>query len=95
MQVYVDDMQLNNDGVIWLEKQDGTQVYGIAELHGCEDANCKDGKRTQNLTAEYKEFVFDVSEAEVAECTLYGRFSKFTEMVEGDWNVTFTLPNEE
>ncbi len=90
VQVYIDDMQLNNDGVIWLEKQDGTQIYSVAELHGCEDR-----AQMQNLTAEYKEFVFNVSEAEAAECALYGRFSKFTDKVEGEWNVTFTLPEEE
>lgn len=32
---------------------------------------------------------------ELAECTLYGKFTMFTVSVAGDWKVTFTMPNEE
>ncbi len=86
-QLYIEGLKLNNDGVIWLEKSDGTQVYSIAELSGCEDR-----AQMGNLAACWKEFVFAIDEEELAECTLHGSFQRFTNMIEGDWRVTFTLP---
>ncbi len=90
VQLRIDDLKLNNDGMIWLEMSDGTEISSIRELRGCEDR-----EQLNDLTACWKEFVFAVDEAELADCALKGRFQRFTTMVEGDWSVTFTLPNEE
>ncbi len=89
-QLYIDDLKLNNDGVIWLEKADGTEVYSITELQGCEDR-----AQMNDLTACWKEFVFAVGEDELEEYSLKGVFWRYNDIVEGDWEVTFTLPNEE
>ena len=43
----------------------------------------------------YAEALKQCSEEELAECTLYGKFTMFTVSVAGDWKVTFTLPNKE
>lgn len=90
VQVRLDELKLNNDGVLWLQKTDGTEVFEVSELRGC-----KDKSELNDLTGCWKEFVFAVDEDELAEYSLRGKFQTFTTMVEGDWEVTFTLPNEE
>ncbi len=87
VQMYYEDLDLNNNGDIFLQKADGTKIHSIAEFQGCTDRN-----QINDLESVYKDYVFDISVEELAEYTLYGDFTKFTTLVEGGWEVTFTLP---
>lgn len=87
---YMDELDLDNNGMVYLQNANGKIIEPIAGMHGCEERG-----NAENLTADYMDYVFDVSENELSEYTLYGYFGKYTNMVKGDWEVTFTLPNEE
>lgn len=89
LQLHYDDLWFYNIGGIWLEKPDGTEVGQFAELRGC-----KDKSERLNPPAAWKEYLFAVSEEELAECTLQGRFWRYRKMIEGDWHVSFVLPEE-
>lgn len=87
---YMESLDLDNNGMVYLQNANGRIIEPIAGMHGCEDR-----ENAKNLTADYMDYVFDISENELSEYTLYGYFGKYTNMVKGDWRVTFTLPNEE
>jgi len=42
---------------------------------------------------DYEEFVFDVSPEELENYTLHGDFYTASELIEGDWRITFPLEN--
>ncbi len=87
VQFYMDALNFDNNGMVYLQNANGKKIDAITGMHGCEDRS-----QIDDLTADYMDYVFDISEEELAEYTLYGYFGKYSNMVKGDWEVTFTLP---
>ncbi len=95
IQLRYDARLMDNHGSIWLQNENGE----VIECAGAIDAYLMEkppGAVYQPNTADnyYWEYVFDITEASLADYHLWGRFAKYTERMEGDWQVTFVLPEK-
>ncbi len=87
MQMHFEELDDLNTGTVSLLKADGTRIEPLAGMYGCEDKS-----KIHDLTSQYTDYLFDISEEELLDCRLYGDFRKHSDNVAGDWTVTFTLP---
>lgn len=85
MQVlYENILETDNHGRLWLESgAEKLECLGSLSFFG-EDGN-----------DSFEEYVFDVSPAQLTDCTLYGSFVTADTLIEGDWEITFPLTETE
>lgn len=83
-------LELDPHAWLYLVDQAGNRIeryYTFGTIEGMEN-----GEDTGNRI-DYEEFVFDVSPDELANYTLQGDFYTATQLIEGDWRITFPLEN--
>ena len=84
VQVYYEDIvQFDNHGYIYLVGRDGKTL-----LPGSSTAFWDEERR-----GSYEEYIFDISADEINEYAIYGHFFTCQNLVEGDWEVRFTIKN--
>lgn len=78
--LYENIYQTDNHGQLWLE-------------NGAEKLECLGSLSffAENGSDSFEEYVFDVSPAQLADCTLYGSFVTADTLIEGGWEITFPL----
>ncbi len=85
VQVYYEDiLQFDNHGYIYLVGRDGKEV-----LPGSSTAFWDEERR-----GSYEEYIFDISVAELSQYAIYGHFFTCQNLVKGDWEVKFTIENQ-
>ena len=92
IQVRYDALQMEHYGLLWLQNAQGERLNPA----GCQCAYLMEkpaGVTYQPNTSDcyYEEYVFDVTEEELAEWQLWGSASKYTKRIDGDWKVTFAV----
>ncbi len=87
IQLRCSDLDMQTAGNLHLIKENGSEVSGELVYYG--------EVTTDNGKYHYSDFIFDVSEEELRECELSGYLTKYTAGVQGNWDVTFTIPEEE
>lgn len=78
--LYENILETDNHGQLWLE-------------NGTEKLECLGTLSffAENGSDSFEEYVFDVSPAQLADCTLYGSFVTADTLIEGNWEITFPL----
>lgn len=78
--LYENILETDNHGQLWLE-------------NGTEKLECLGSLSffAGNGSDSFEEYVFDVSPAQLADCTLYGSFVTADTLIEGNWEITFPL----
>lgn len=78
--LYENIHKTDNHGQLWLES-------------GAEKLECLGSLSffAENGSDSFEEYVFDVSPAQLADCTLYGSFVTADTLIEGGWEITFPL----
>lgn len=78
--LYENILETDNHGQLWLE-------------NGAEKPECLGSLSffAENGSDSFEEYVFDVSPAQLADCTLYGSFVTADTLIEGNWEITFPL----
>lgn len=78
--LYENILETDNHGQLWLE-------------NGAEKLECLGSLSffAENGSDSFEEYVFDVSPAQLADCTLYGSFVTADTLIEGNWEITFPL----
>ena len=78
--LYENIHETDNHGQLWLE-------------NGAEKLECLGSLSffAENGSDSFEEYVFDVSPAQLADCTLYGSFVTADTLIEGGWEITFPL----
>lgn len=78
--LYENILETDNHGQLWLES-------------GAERIECLGTLSffAENGSDSFEEYVFDVSPAQLADCTLYGSFVTADTLIEGSWEITFPL----
>ena len=78
--LYENILETDNHGQLWLE-------------NGAEKPECLGSLSffAENGSDSFEEYVFDVSPAQLADCTLYGSFVTADTLIEGSWEITFPL----
>lgn len=78
--LYENILETDNHGQLWLES-------------GAERIECLGTLSffAENESDSFEEYVFDVSPAQLADCTLYGSFVTADTLIEGNWEITFPL----
>lgn len=78
--LYENILETDNHGQLWLES-------------GAERIECLGSLSffAENGSDSFEEYVFDVSPAQLADCTLYGSFVTADTLIEGSWEITFPL----
>lgn len=78
--LYENVHETDNHGQLWLES-------------GAEKLECLGSLSffDENESDSFEEYVFDVSPAQLADCTLYGSFVTADTLIEGGWEITFPL----
>ena len=78
--LYENIHETDNHGQLWLE-------------NGAEKLECLGSLSffDENESDSFEEYVFDVSPAQLADCTLYGSFVTADTLIEGNWEITFPL----
>ncbi len=78
--LYENILETDNHGQLWLE-------------NGAEKLECLGSLSffAENGSDSFEEYVFDVSPAQLADCTLYGSFVTADTLIEGGWEITFPL----
>lgn len=78
--LYENILETDNHGQLWLE-------------NGVEKLECLGSLSffAENGSDSFEEYVFDVSPAQLADCTLYGSFVTADTLIEGNWEITFPL----
>ncbi len=85
IQVYYEDIrQFDNHGSVYLSAAGGEEVYPTSSL-AFWDAEKK---------GSYEEYVFNIGAEELKEYAVYGYFVTCQRLVEGDWEVAFTIENQ-
>lgn len=85
VQVYYEDiLQFDNHGYIYLVGRDGKEV-----LPRSSTAFWDEERR-----GSYEEYIFDISVDEINEYAIYGHFFTCQNLVKGDWEVSFTIENQ-
>lgn len=78
--LYENILETDNHGQLWLESgAERIECLGTLSFFG------------ENGSDSYEEYVFDVSPAQLADCTLYGSFVTADTLIEGSWEITFPL----
>lgn len=78
--LYENILETDNHGQLWLD-------------NGAEKLECLGSLSffAENRSDSFEEYVFDVSPAQLADCTLYGSFVTADTLIEGSWEITFPL----
>lgn len=78
--LYENILETDNHGQLWLD-------------NGVEKPECLGSLSffAENGSDSFEEYVFDVSPAQLADCTLYGSFVTADTLIEGGWEITFPL----
>lgn len=78
--LYENILETDNHGQLWLD-------------NGVEKLECLGSLSffAENGSDSFEEYVFDVSPAQLADCTLYGSFVTADTLIEGGWEITFPL----
>lgn len=78
--LYENILETDNHGQLWLESgAEKLECLGSLSFFG------------ENGSDSFEEYVFDVSPAQLADCTLYGSFVTADTLIEGNWEITFPL----
>lgn len=78
--LYENILETDNHGQLWLESgAERIECLGTLSFFG------------ENGSDSFEEYVFDVSPAQLADCTLYGSFVTADTLIEGNWEITFPL----
>ncbi len=86
VQVYYEDiLQFDNHGFVYLVDAQGKEVYPVSNTAFWDEEN----------RGSYEEYIFDISEDEFAGYAVYGQFVTCQNLVEGDWEVKFSIENRE
>lgn len=86
VQVYYEDiLQFDNHGFVYLSDTDGKEVLPESSTAFW------DGEKR----GSYEEYIFDISADELKEYAIYGHFFTCQNLVKGDWEVIFTIENQE
>ncbi len=78
--LYDDILRTDNHGYVTLIKKDGEEIYG-KDVAFWDEAH----------KGSYEEYVFDIYENELADCTVGGEITACDTLIEGDWEVTFPI----
>ena len=78
--LYENILETDNHGQLWLE-------------NGAEKLECLGSLSffAENGSDSFEEYYFDVTPAQLADCTLYGSFVTADTLIEGSWEITFPL----
>lgn len=78
--LYENIHETDNHGQLWLE-------------NGAEKLECLGSLSffDENESDSYEDYYFDVTPAQLADCTLYGSFVTADTLIEGSWEITFPL----
>lgn len=78
--LYENILETDNHGQLWLE-------------NGAEKPECLGSLSffAENGSDSYEDYYFDVTPAQLADCTLYGSFVTADTLIEGNWEITFPL----
>ncbi len=78
--LYENILETDNHGQLWLE-------------NGAEKLECLGSLSffAENGSDSYEDYYFDVTPAQLADCTLYGSFVTADTLIEGNWEITFPL----
>lgn len=78
--LYESILETDNHGQLWLE-------------NGAEKLECLGNLSffAENGSDSYEDYYFDVTPAQLANCTLYGSFVTADTLIEGNWEITFPL----
>ena len=78
--LYENIHETDNHGQLWLE-------------NGAEKLECLGSLSffAENGSDSYEDYYFDVTPAQLADCTLYGSFVTADTLIEGNWEITFPL----
>lgn len=81
------DQRLNRDAQVWLRLRatNGDIAEPVKKYSFAQDAS-GEGR------IDYEEYIFDIPQDEISDYTLYGDFSIAGLRTEGNWRVTFRLP---
>lgn len=78
--LYENILETDNHGQLWLDNgAEKLECLGSLSFFG------------ENGSDSFEEYVFDVSPAQLADCTLYGSFVTADTLIEGSWEITFPL----
>ena len=78
--LYENILETDNHGQLWLD-------------NGAEKLECLGSLSffAENGSDSYEDYYFDVTPAQLADCTLYGSFVTADTLIEGGWEITFPL----
>lgn len=78
--LYESILETDNHGQLWLD-------------NGVEKLECLGSLSffAENGSDSYEDYYFDVTPAQLADCTLYGSFVTADTLIEGSWEITFPL----
>lgn len=78
--LYENILETDNHGQLWLESgAERIECLGTLSFFG------------ENGSDSYEDYYFDVTPAQLADCTLYGSFVTADTLIEGSWEITFPL----
>ncbi len=78
--LYENILETDNHGQLWLENgSEKLECLGTLSFFG------------ENGSDSYEDYYFDVTPAQLADCTLYGSFVTADTLIEGNWEITFPL----
>ncbi len=85
VQVYYEDiLHFDNHGSIYLSNAEGGELFPESSTAFWDEEK----------KGSYEEYIFNIGAEEVKEYAIYGYFVTCQTLVEGDWEVTFTIRNE-
>jgi len=85
VQVYYEDiLHFDNHGSIYLSHAEGGELFPESSIAFWDEEK----------KGSYEEYIFNIGAEEVKEYAIYGYFVTCQTLVEGDWEVTFTIRNE-
>lgn len=85
VQVYYEDiLQFDNHGSIYLSHAERGELFPESSTAFWDEVK----------KGSYEEYIFNIGAEEVKEYAIYGYFVTCQTLVEGDWEVTFTVKNE-
>lgn len=78
--LYENILKTDSHGQLWLENgAEKLECLGTLSFFG------------ENGSDSFEEYYFDVTPAQLADCTLYGSFVTADTLIEGNWEITFPL----
>ena len=78
--LYENILETDNHGQLWLDN-------GVEKLECLGSLSFS----AENGSDSYEDYYFDVTPAQLADCTLYGSFVTADTLIEGGWEITFPL----